>query len=904
MNARLRPTGGLGSRVAVRTYLLFCLCSVTPVILFAAWGYGYVRSELNALAQSRLNAASKRYGVLIYERLGEINALLSERARAYLQGTAFAPGEAVLGDRLRVISIQDEPASVRTSSELQVIQLDGTSTVRVRLTANLGGRVVSIVGEPFPSYLWNLDATDLADVSYCVYSAAEIRLHCTEPPTRRAGDTLHGDWELFLRAGFGADGWVVRAEQSKEAAVPALRAFGATLLFSAGLAIAIALLVSSIQIRRSHRPLAILTAAARRMSRGRFDEPVRISGHDEYAGLARVFNRMTASLRRQFQLLSAFARIDRLMLERPAIDPVIESVLPSVRKLLHCEIVAVLMREPGTNAARIHAVRGGSTDTPTITRVSLNDTLLNELVGDSARWLTRTAFLDYALGLSDSRNVGIWNITGIRVGNELRGALILGFRSHPARSSRVGRHASSLAHRLAVALGNEDRERALLQQAYYDPLTGLPNRQLFRDRLEQDVTRARHAGDSIALLFIDLDRFKNVNDSLGHGAGDELLRTVAGRLAAIAGDTRTLARLGGDEFTVVAPVANAHAASTLAAQMLEALKAPIDIQDMQCMVQASIGVAVYPQDGATAETLVRNADTAMYRAKAQGGGVAVFFEEEMNTYAVRRMRLEQRLHVALEQGTLEQHYQLKVHASDGSPAGFEALARWNDAELGPVSPVEFIAVAEECGLIAKLDHWSLRTACRSARRWLDMRLNVGSVAVNVSLHHLRDHTFFDVVEACLREYQLPAELIELEITESTLAEQPEQVGRILQRISSLGVRIAIDDFGTGYSSMAVLQKMPIDILKIDRAFVIHCTEDDSAAALLKAMISVAHGLRKEVVAEGVETPAQAALLRANGCQYLQGFLFGRPSSAAQVEEARRPEDARLTVFPKHGTRRM
>jgi diguanylate cyclase len=890
-----RLTGGLGSRVAVRTYLLFCLCSTAPVILFAVLGYGYVRSELNGLAQSRLDAASKRYGMLIYERLGEVDALLSERALAWLRGADSPLQESERSERVRVVGVQEEPASVHPSRSLSVVQVEGVPTPRIHLTTSLGGRTISIVGEPSPGYLWNLDAMDVSDAGYCVYTATGVQLHCTENPQHSAEEALHGEWNLFMRAGFGADDWVIRAEQPKEIAVPALRAFRATLMFSAGLAIAIALLVSSIQIRRSHRPLAILITAARRMIRGQFDAPVRIGGHDEYAGLAHVFNRMAGSIRRQFRLLAAFARIDRLMLERPAIEPVIESVLPKVRQLLHCEIAAVLLHEPGTGAARVYAVRGTSSGSLEITRVNVGDDELTALIGDSTRWLPSSAVSDRQLHFLRSQGVTTWNVAGIRVGNEVRGALVLGFRARPPRQNRVGRHASTLAHRLAVALGNEDRERALLQQAYYDALTGLPNRQLFRDRLEQEVSRARHANGSVALLFIDLDRFKNVNDSLGHGAGDELLKVVAARLAAVAGDARTLARLGGDEFTVIAPLANAHVAGTLAAQMLESLKAPITMQDMQCVVQASIGIAVYPQDGPDAETLIRNADTAMYRAKSLGRGGAVFFEDRMNTQAVRRLRLEQRLRIALEYGSLEQHYQPKVHASDGRLAGFEALARWNDAELGPISPVEFIAVAEECGLVAKLDRWSLHTACRSVRRWLDMSFDVGHVAVNVSLRHLRDQTFFDFVATCLRDYQLPAELIELEITESTLADQPEEVGRILQRIRSLGVRIAIDDFGTGYSSMAVLQKMPIDILKIDRAFVTHCAEDDNAAALLKAMISVAHGLRKEVVAEGVETAAQAAVLRANGCQFLQGYLFGRPAPATHIEETRLAADARMSA---------
>ena len=895
MRAVPRPTGGLGSRVALRTYLLFCLCSAAPVILFAALGYGYVRSELNDLAQARLEAASKRFGVLVYERLGEVDALLSERALAYLHGGELASQGTQLGARVRVLGLQDEAPSTPPSRSLEVIQVEGLPTVRIHITVNLAGRVASIVGEPLPAYLWNLDAIDFSGARYCAYSVTGLRLHCTDQSSPATQDTLRGEWHLFLRAGFGADDWVIRAEQSKESAVPALRAFRVTLLLSTALAIAIALLVSSIQIRRSHRPLAILTSAARRMGRGEFDAPVRIGGHDEYAGLARVFNRMAGSLRRQFQLLSAFARIDRLMLERPAVEPVIESVLPKVCQLLHCEIAAVVLREPGTDAARVYAIRGTSTGGIDITRVNLDDTGLHALIGDSTRWLPSARIVDAKLHFLSGPDTAIWKVAGIRVGTAIRGALVLGFQHRPARNSRVGRHASSLAHRLAVALGNEDRERALLRQAYYDALTGLPNRQLFRDRLEQEMARARRSGSSVALLFIDLDRFKNVNDSLGHDAGDELLQIVANRLGAVVGDTRTLARLGGDEFTVIAPVANANAAGAVAAQIIESLKSPITMQNLNCEVQASIGVAVFPQDGASAETLVRNADTAMYRAKSLGRGMAVFFEDKMNIQAVRRMRLEQRLRIALEHGSLEQHYQPKVRASNGSPIGFEALARWNDAELGAIAPVEFIAVAEECGLVAKLDRWSLRTACRSMRRWLDMNIDVGHVAVNVSLRHLRDQTFFDAVAASLREYELPPELLELEITESTLAEQPEEVSRVLQRIRSLGVRIAIDDFGTGYSSMAVLQKMPIDILKIDRAFVVHCAEEGSAAALLKAMISMAHGLGKEVVAEGVETPAQAALLRASGCEYLQGYLFGRPGSAAQIEEGRRPAHSRMTA---------
>jgi diguanylate cyclase (GGDEF)-like protein len=862
-------------------------------VLLAALGYGYIRTEVVDLAQSKLDTASKRYGVLVFERLGELDAFLTEHAR--LDDTTLRSGTSspFLASRMRNVRVAEAPAGTTPGKNIDVVEVGGMPTVRIRVAQMVNGHVIAAVGEPLPDYLWNADAAD-ADIRFCVFTNAGVRLHCTDDAHAfPASNSLHGDWQLFMRAEFGTGDWLIRADQPRETALPALRPFRTTLLAAAGLAIAIALLFGSIQIRRSHGPLAVLIAAARRMSRGRVGAPGQIVGGDENAGLARGFNRMAGNLRRQFQLLSAFARIDRLMLARPAVEPVVQSVLPRARKLLHCQIAAVVLRESGTDCARIYAVRGSGTGL-SLTRANIAENALRTLAGHSSKWVTTERIAASGLQTLTDDGIEFWNVVSIRVGSEIRGVLVLGFHSRPPRSERTGRHASSVAHRLAVALGNEDRERALLRQAYYDPLTGLPNRQLFRDRLERELTRARQSEGIVALLFVDLDRFKTVNDSLGHGAGDELLKSVAARLASVAGESRTLARLGGDEFTIIAPVSGTHAATALASEILESLKAPITMQDMQCVVQASIGIAVYPQDGDTAETLVRNADTAMYRAKSAGRGLAMFFEEKMNAHAVRRLRLEQRLRVALDQGGLQQVYQRKVRASDSGHAGFEALTRWNDAELGQISPVEFIAVAEECGLIAKLDRWSLRTACESAKRWHEQGLDIGHIAVNVSLRHLRDDSFVDAVETCLREYRLAPHAIELEITESTLADQPDTVERVLERIRALGVRIAIDDFGTGYSSMAVLQKMPIDILKIDRAFVIHSAEDENAAALLKAMISVARGLRKEVVAEGVETMAQATLLRTLGCQFLQGYLFARPVIAAEVERMY-PEEARRTA---------
>jgi len=874
---------GLGSRVALRTFLLFAVCAMAPVALFALLGHAFVRDEMRAAAVAQLESTSKRHGVLIYERLNEVSRQLDELARRRLgAGATQEEPERFTDARFSIISLRDSPAEPRPGRRLEIVTTPHGAAVRIHLTRSVGDRAVEIVGEPRPDYLWNADASGIPEATLCVYAETGARLDCTASEMHADDGVLEGDWRLFLRPEYGSGEWLIRARQPIDAAAPALRPFETTLLVAATLAIGLALLLGSIQIRRSHRPLAVLTAAAKRVSQGRFDAPLSISSGDEYARLGHAFNRMSASLRRQFRLLAVFARIDRVMLLRPALEPVVESMLPRVLRLLRCASAIVVLRDSGVDLGRVFAAgkAGASID---LTRTRISAASLERLTGSTSRWLSPDDPARAELACLGSGGNAAWYCIAIRVGQELRGALLLGFPSIAAATKSTRRHAASFARRLALALGNEDRENALLQQAYYDSLTGLPNRQLFKDRLQQEVARCRRTSSSVALLFIDLDRFKTVNDSLGHSAGDELLQIAAQRLAGTIRDGDTLARLGGDEFTLIAPGATAATAGMLAARMLECLKQPAMIAGMPCVVEASIGITLSSPE-ADAEKLIRNADTAMYRAKAAGRGVAVYFEEAMNSQALRRLQIEQRLRSAVENGELQLHYQRKVRANDGCVAGVEALARWTDPQLGVVSPGEFIPVAEDSGLIAQLDQWSIREACRTARRWHDAGLDVGHIAVNVSLRHIRNERFVSFVESCLQEFSVPPGALELEITESTLAEHPEEVGRVLGRVRRLGVRIAIDDFGTGYSSMAVLQKLPVDVLKIDRAFITHCADDANAAALLKALLQVAHGLGKEVVAEGVETPAQAAFLRAHGCEFLQGYLFARPMPAEVLEQ--------------------
>ena len=419
-------------------------------------------------------------------------------------------------------------------------------------------------------------------------------------------------------------------------------------------------------------------------------------------------------------------------------------------------------------------------------------------------------------GLVTDGNLQLLYGLPIEVEGNLRGALLL---ADPESRGSSTRHARALARRFSVALGSEQRRAALLKQAYYDGLTGLPNRQLFKDRLEREIAHAKRMHTQVALIYIDLDRFKNVNDSMGHSAGDALLLGVSQRLVSQLRESDTLARLGGDEFVVIAPAAEEQPAHVLAERLQAALGEPIVVQGATCFAQASIGLAVYPQDGADVEGLLRSADIAMYRSKAAGPSGIMYFEEAMNRDAQRRLLIEQRLRVALRAGGLRLEYQAKVNLNDGSLAGVEALARWNDSQLGVVSPVEFIAVAEECGLIDELGTWVLREACSMYQNLREQGIDLGQLSVNVSMRQLRDDRFVNEVRDALMRHAMSAESLEIEVTESTLAGNHGEVSGLLESLRRMGVRIAIDDFGTGYSSMSVLAELPTDALKIDRSFV-------------------------------------------------------------------------------------
>lgn len=448
-------------------------------------------------------------------------------------------------------------------------------------------------------------------------------------------------------------------------------------------------------------------------------------------------------------------------------------------------------------------------------------------------------------------------------------------------------HEGEISHYIATSIDISDRklkEERIRFLAQHDVLTELPNRSLCVERLRMAMQQAERRGEKVAVLFIDLDRFKNINDSLGHHIGDGLLRSVARRLttAVRAGDT--VCRLGGDEFVIVLAGVRelAEVSSVVDERLVPLVRQPHQIDGAELHVSCSVGVAIYPDDAQDIDVLMRHADVAMYQAKAQGRDMAHFFTPELNERAQQRIKLESNLRHALERGELALHYQPRVAARGGRVEGVEALLRWHSAELGPVSPAQFIPIAEDTRLIVPIGAWVIDEACRQLAAWQAAGVDVPQVAINVSALQLGDDALVDTLRAALERHALPPGAIELELTESMLMDRAEQTLARLHAIRRLGVALAIDDFGTGYSSLNYLNRFPIDRLKIDRSFVRDMFEDPTDLAITRAIIGLGHTLGLRVVAEGVETEREAQTLRSAGCDELQGFLFTAALPAATL----------------------
>jgi diguanylate cyclase (GGDEF)-like protein len=453
--------------------------------------------------------------------------------------------------------------------------------------------------------------------------------------------------------------------------------------------------------------------------------------------------------------------------------------------------------------------------------------------------------------------------------------------------------ASSISSNLALSIEikkrHEMQEKLRFQkemfdyQAHHDTLTGLPNRTLFIDRLQQSIRHNQRSGTQMALLFIDLDRFKQINDSFGHYAGDQVLQIVAQRLSSQVRNVDTLARLGGDEFTlIIDELDSTKIVVDIIQKLLSCTEEPIVIEGHELFITLSIGVTIFPYDATTADVLLKNADSAMYKAKSEGRNTYEYYTPEMTVKAMERVKMESSLRRAIERDELVVYYQPQYNTATEQLIGMEALVRWNHPEAGMTPPSEFIPLAEETGIIIELDRWMMVHALKQFSEWYNEGLNPGTLSLNLAMHQIENSSCIGFIEEHLEASSLPKGRLKFEVTESRIMHKPEQAIESLRMMKSKGIGVAIDDFGTGYSSLAYLKRLPIDTLKIDRAFITGLPESEEDTAISNAIIALAKSLNLDVVAEGVETVEQKASLLGMGCEKIQGYLYAKPMAADDI----------------------
>lgn len=673
----------------------------------------------------------------------------------------------------------------------------------------------------------------------------------------------------------------LRVEVSLEAEREALAHSRASLLMAGCIALALALAGSVFVSRGVVRPILEIQDATKRVGDGDFSTRLRLKSirGDEIGDVARAFDSMQERLARYRGEVES---------QRTELEEHVGQLKESQEQLANAQHLAhvgswqmdlVTGTLSGSDEFRAIFGLGEGGDKATSPRSALNAVHPDDRAAlDSA---LRACVTDDATLRSDCR---------LTVADGQERILHI--------QAKVRRDDDGRAHTLEGTVQDVTERKRAEQQirylAYHDSLTGLGNRLLCRERLEMQITQARRTGQTLGVLFLDLDQFKRINDTLGHSVGDELLQGVADRLVACLRDTdlvsrseaaSAVSRLGGDEFTVMLPEVNdVQDLALVARRILAALSRPFDLDGHEVVISGSIGITAYPFDGDDAENILRNADVAMYHAKENGRNNYQFYTDSMNAVALRRLILETKLRQGLEREEFELHYQPKVRTSTEEVVGVEALVRWRDPEAGLISPGVFIPIAEETGLIAPLGEWVIREACRQITLWTEAGYRM-PISVNISAHQFRDRGLAERVVALLREFDLEPALLEIEITESTLMHNQDAIVSDLEQMRAAGLRISVDDFGTGYSSFSYLRQLPVDALKIDRSFIMDIASNPDDAALTASIISMAKALRLHVIAEGVETQEQRDLLASWDCDEIQGFYYGRPEPAAIAERS-------------------
>ncbi len=927
------------SKVARRMFILFVVTALIPVALLALLTFNQVTRHLSKQTQLHLHQNTKSIGLDIFQKLSNLSQELDRLAKQFAvePNQTYLLQNLILDDRYaknfaslgllfkdgRYTPVFGKALSIPPLTREQIDHSATGAPILLNLYSQSGQPQFAMIKALHPSdinsvflvteihqdNLWNIEHSLPTNGEFCVFGITHNPYYCSGQNTdiqtlrnklliinpavpqflwqNNGAEYAAYSWPIFLQGAFNAGEWTVVLSIPSHYIYQPQMEFRNIFLPIVVLSILLVAYLSSRQIKRSLVPLEKLKAGTERLSEGDFQSKVHIASGDEFEDLAASFNTMADRLDKQFTSLQIMAEVDRIVLSSLDANYILETVMDRIKEISCCQR-AVIFKIRGNNHWNADRFDGHHLDK---TQSFFRDTIAiaptdAQALESHPRYLfvhSDASAPDYLqpLILEGGKSFIIFPIY---LREELFTLVVLVYKTKIHFEDYDFRHARELADRIAVALTNADWEEKVYRQANYDVLTDLPNRNLLMDRLDQSIQRARRDGTQVAVMLIDLDRFKAINDSLGHNSGDTLLRRVSERLKKIISSADTLVRFGGDEFVVIMSdikfYSNYLSSITfMAERILDTLMKPYTINEHEINITASIGISLYPSDSRNANDLLKFAESSMYHSKSHKKGFYQFYSSEINATSIAQLVLENDLRNAIKRNELELYFQPQLDLRKGEIVSAEALLRWNDPKSGVLSPNTFLPLAENIGLFVPLGNWVIEQVCKQLRLWLDDNRPATKIAVNLSAHQFRIENLPEKIQFLLHKYQLDVNYLELEITEDAIMSDIDQSTQTLKQLNQLGAQLAIDDFGTGYSSLSYLTKFPIHFLKIDQAFVREAPSNKNVNSVIAATIAMAHSLNLKVIAEGVENKEQLGFLKSLGCDIVQGYLISRPLKA-------------------------
>lgn len=908
----------LTSKVSKRLFFLFVIAAVIPVTITGIFSYKYVGNLLITQKQEYLDSASKNYGMAIYDRL-----LNAEHAFNLLAIDIQSRNAEDLARNITNISTPNSTTPIFSDTEIFILSgnsykndtkhlLAGNTKITISKDENslniyfsrlLDDGIKILSSKVDTSYIFsNLDILPTNEKA-CVIIENMGTLFCSDKEFYTVSenifenvinsknisdeiiynsDYIFASWELFLKGKYNTDGWNIIYTTSNVTFSTSAKSFATAFIPILIFVILLITLISLNQIAKILTPLAKLTAATESIAKGDFSNKIKLTSSDEFQVLGDSFNKMSSELASVFSDISAMSELDRTILSTMDPKSAFHPIFKHLNSCFNSDFSGIIvMDSQNKDVGYLYSYDKVTNEVHTKGSVNITTENKDILFKETDTYFPIAKREQYAqIEWVNLIATDIISIVPINEKEALIGCIVCGFNSFPKLKKPDLERLEKFVDRVAVALSATKREERLTYQANYDSLTGLPNRLHLMNRFDNAIGASERNKNNIAFLFIDLDRFKVINDSQGHATGDKLLISVADRIQKCINNADTVARYGGDEFAIIIPnVSSTKDVEKTAETIIQRLSEPFYIDSYEHLIGASIGISVYPKDGNTWDELLQKSDIAMYKAKQAGRGKHLFFTDKMHEDIRDKANLEADLHHALEKNELHLVYQPQIDAKSGAITGAETLIRWNHSTKGTIRPDKFISYAEDNGLIIPIGSWIIRETLKQCEQWQLSHHTIPKIAINISAKQLRHEKFISEVEELITDFDIGSTNLEFEITESLFINDDDYTLSILHKLNKLGISIAIDDFGKGYSSLSYLKKLPVQTLKIDKLFIQDLNKNDDSIEIVNAIISMAHALNKIVVAEGIETEEQLEILKELDCDRAQGYLISKPRSS-------------------------